>query len=174
MLQAQSLPCLILHTLPAVELELQWLLRVGYSACPNSWRWIKNNACIYLKDPLTGGKQSHHDVDTDVPSWNDILGLKHLCSLYGLLTKCITFCPEKGLAWAGLLTLWLPWHGTAWRKQSLGTTREILPFNLAPLLILHVLHLILENRFLLLQSSTINFLCQSRKGETRHTHKKEK
>lgn len=39
---------------------------------------------------------------------------------------------------------------------------------LAPLLILHVLHLILENCFLLLWSSTINFLYQSRKDETRN------
>ena len=41
---------------------------------------------------------------------------------------------------------------------------------LGPLLILHVLCLILENYFLLLQSSTVNFLCQSRKGETRGVH----
>lgn len=41
---------------------------------------------------------------------------------------------------------------------------------LAPFLILPVLHFILENFFLVLQSSTITFLGQSRKGETKGIH----
>jgi len=45
---------------------------------------------------------------------------------------------------------------------------------LAPLLVLHILHLILEKYSLLLQSSTRNFLYHSRKGETRGVHARRK
>lgn len=56
------------------------------------------------------------------------------------------------------------------RNSSFQPVFPMMAIFLAPVLIFHVLHLIPENCFLLLQFSTINFLCQSRNRETRGIH----
>lgn len=56
------------------------------------------------------------------------------------------------------------------RNSSFQSVLPTMAVSSALVLILHVLKLILGSCFLLLQSSTINFLCQSRNRETRGIH----